>query len=432
MKRKYKVIISVAVVAVVTAASIFSIAAEKLPQYRKIVVTSARKTSISRSINLKGYIEPNAKQEIQLDANQKIEDVFVKEKQQVHSGELLFSLDNSDAAYRLKSEQMNLKSVQTELENLLKSGDKDKKDLKYSISQAQIQYNSAVSDYNTAKTKYEQNQQLYNQGFLSKEELDDASKSLEKLNNNIELNQIQLDKAKDAYSNFDEARQQQIDKLKSNIELIQMNINNMKSNMDISTKAIIDGTVMNFKLEKGQYPTPETNKIEIYDLSQYVIRVYVKQNEAVQIKQGQKAAVTVTGLEEKSYVGTVIEIGDTANTTQGNSAIPMVEVKIALDQPDENIKVGFETQVKFDLNMKENVVVADFQGIVEDQNGNQFVYLFKDNLAVRKPVKTGIEDGFWVEIVEGLVPGDAYILNPPERVQKESVYKLWSWGYELK
>lgn len=431
MKRKYKVIISVAVVAVVSAASIFSIAAEKLPQYRKIVVTSARQKDMNQTINLKGYIEPKAKQEIQLDVTQKIDEVYVQEKQQVHSGELLFALDNSDAAYRLKSEQVNLRSAETELNNLLKSGDKDKKDLNYSISQAQIQYNSAVSDYNTAKVKYEQNQQLYAQGFLSKEELDGASKSLEKLNNNIELSQIQLDKAKDAYGNFDTDRQQQIDKMKSSIELIKMNIDNINSKMDISTKAVIDGVVMNLKLVKGQYPTQETSKIEIYDLSQYVINVFVKQNEAVQIKQGQKAAISVVGLEEKSYVGTILEIGDTASAAQGN-LVPMVKVKIAVDQPDENIKVGFETLIKLDLNLKENVVAADFQGIVEDQNGNKFVYLFKDNLAVRKPVKTGVEDGFWVEIVEGLIVGDQYILNPPERVQKESVYKLWSWGYELK
>lgn len=431
MKKKYKVIISAAVVVLVTAASVFSIAAEKLPQYRKIVVTSARKTTMGQSVNLKGYIEPKAKQEIQLDINQKIDEVYVKEKQQIQAGVLLFTLDHSDAVYRLKSEQVNLRSAKAELENLLKSEEKNKKDLNYVVSQAQIEYNSAVSDYNAAKTKYEQNQQLYAQGFLSKEELDGGAKDMEKLNDAIQLKKIQLDKAKDAYANYDESRQQQIDKLKNNIELIQMSIDNMNSNMDINTKATINGTLMDFKLEKGQYPTQETNKIMIYDLSQYVVNIYVKQNEAVQLKEGQKGSITVIGMEEKKYLGTITEIGDTASV-QGGSAVPMVKVQLAIDEPDENIKVGFETKVKLDLNIKTDVVAVDFQGIVEDQNGNKFVYLLKDNMAVRKPVKTGIDDGFWVEVVEGLIPGDQYILNPPERVQKESSYKLWSWGYELK
>lgn len=431
MKTKYKVIIAIAVVLILTGISIFSIAAEKLPQYRKIVVASTMQRNIAQTLNLQGYIEPNSKQEIILDTNQKIEEVYVQEGQTVKVGDLLFKLDGSDNAYKLKSEELNLKIAQNELNNLLKSENEDKKEVEYSVTQAEIQYKNSVDELAAAKVNFEQNKQLYLEGFVSKEELDNSERSLSKLEGAVQLSEIQLDKAREGLKGYSGQRQLQIDKLRSNIELLKMNVESLNTKIDMSSKAIINGTVVRCKLQNNQYPTEENSTVEIYDLSRYVISAYVKQNEAVQLSEGSKAVITIKGLEQKPYVGTVVDVEDTATLPQGGSKVPMVKIKVALDAPDQNVKVGFETEIKIDLNVKNDAVIVNFQAIVEDENGNRFVYFFKDNKAYKKLVRTGIESGALVEIVEGLIPGDQYILNPPERVQDKESFKLWSWGYEL-
>ena len=417
---------------ILTAASVFSIVAEKLPQYRKIVVTSAARRTMGQTINIKGYIEPFAKQEINMDNTQKVEEVYVQEGQDVKAGDLLFKLDNTDLAYKLKGEQLNLKVAKAEYSELLKSESKDKKDLAFSVTQAEMEYNNAQDEFNYATIKGEDNKKLYAEGFISKDEMESSIRSLTKLKSTVGMLEMQLSKAKDSLNNFSNERQQQLDKQNSNIELIEMNIDNLNSKIDISSKALINGKVTRCKLEKGQYPSTENAKVEIVDLSQYVINTYVKQNEAVQVVEGQKVSVVITGLEQKSYIGTIVDIEDSATMNQSGSKVPMVKIKIGIDEPDQNIKVGFETTVILDLNIRTDVVAIDFQGLVEDYNGNKYVYVFKDSKVTRKLIKTGIEDGFLVEVIEGLIPGDQYILNPPERVQKESSFKLWSFGYELK
>ena len=432
MKTKYKVIISGVIILIIGMASVFSIVAEKLPQYRKIVVTKVGRITMGQAINIQGYIEPNNKQEINLDSTQKIDEVFVREGQDVYAGELLFTLDDTDLAFRLKSEQLNLKASKAELSNILKLENKDKKDLAFSLTQAEMEYISAQEEFNYATIKCEDNQKLYTAGFISKEELDNGLRNLTKLKSTMTLLEMQQSKAKDSLIGYSDQRQQQIDKQRSNIELIDMNIDNLKSKIDIGTKALINGKVIRCKLQNDQYPTVENAKIEIVDLSQYVINTYIKQNEAVKVVEGQKASIVIVGLEQNSYIGTVIDIEDSAVMSQSGAKLPMVKVKIAIDTPDENIKVGFETRVSLNLNIRTSVVAIDFQGVVEDYNGSKFVYLFKDGIATKMLVKTGIEDGFSVEILEGLIPGDQYILNPPERMQKESTFKLWGFGYELK
>lgn len=432
MKNKMKITVVVAIILILTSVSVFSIVTDKLPQYRKIIITSTQRTTMGQTLHLEGYIEPNAKQEVQLGTNQKVTEVYVKEGQQVKAGDLLYRLDDTDNVYRLKSEQLSLKAAQNELNNLLKSESQDKKDLASAVTQAEIQYNNAVADYNDSKANYEQNQKLFNEGFLSKGELDNAQKTMDKLQGAMKISEIQLNKSKDNLSSFKEQRQQQIDKLKGNIELVKLSIESISSQDAISAKALIDGIVVRCKLLDGQYPTSDNAKLQIYDLSKYVINLYVKQNEAVQIAEGKKAAIVVKGLEQKTYAGTVVEVEDTAVLPENGSKTPMVKIKVAVDEPDQNIKIGFETEVSLDLNIRTDVVAVNFQGVVEDHNGNKFVYLFKDNKAQRKLIKTGIEDGFMIEVVEGLIPGDKYVLNPPERVQNEASFKLWSWGYELK
>lgn len=431
MKTKHKVFIVSAIAMALVAASIFNIAAEKLPQYRKIIVTRAARTTMGQTLNLKGYIEANAKQEINLSTSQKVSEVYIQEGQEVKAGDTLLKLDDSDIAFKLKSEQLSLIAAQNEWNELLKSEAKDKKDLMTAVTQAEIQYSNAADDFKAAQMKVEQNQKLFEAGFLTKDELDTSKKNLDRLEDAMQINEMQLEKAKDNLTGFADQRKKQLDKLRSNIELIKMNIENTNSKINISTKALITGKVVTCKLQGDQYPTTENSRILIYDMSSFVIPAYVKQNEAVQMQEGQKAVVTVKGLEHKKYEATVVDIEDTASLPQNGAQVPMVKVKVLIDKPDQNIKVGFETEVKIDLNIRTDVVAINFQGLVEDHNGNKFVYLFKDNKAERKLIKTGIEDGMLVEIVEGLIPGDQYILNPPERVQEQPSFKLWSWGYEL-
>jgi multidrug resistance efflux pump len=301
MKTKYKIMISAAVIIVLTVASAFSIAAEKLPQYRKIIVTSAKKTNMGQTLKLKGYIEPNAKQEIILDTNQKIDEVLVKEGQMVKAGDLLLRLDESDIAYKLKSEELNLKAVQGELNDLQRTENKDKKSLAFTVTQAEIQYKNAADDFNDAKIRHEGNKTLYSEGFISKEEFDNAERSFTKTEGAMKLQKMQLEQAREALGSFEDNRQSQTDKLRSDIELIKLNMENLNSKIDLNTKALVNGKVIKCKLENGQYPTSDNAEVEIYDLSQYIINTYIKQNEAVQIVKGQKASIVVTGLEQKTY-----------------------------------------------------------------------------------------------------------------------------------
>jgi HlyD family secretion protein len=109
-----------------------------------------------------------------------------------------------------------------------------------------------------------------------------------------------------------------------------------------------------------------------------------------------------------------------------------VNVEISIDNPNERIKIGYEVEVKIELSIKNEAVVVDFESIMQDKDGKKYIYFVKDNRAQRRPVSTGIETSFEVEIIEGIIQGDKYVVNPPEEMQEKSSMKIWGWRYESK
>jgi HlyD family secretion protein len=167
-------------------------------------------------------------------------------------------------------------------------------------------------------------------------------------------------------------------------------------------------------------------------MSKHMVNIQLKQQEALHIKEGMKAKVKVKGLDEKEYEGTVMDVDDVALSSESGGKGSKVNVEISIDNPNERIKIGYEVEVKIELSIKNEAVVVDFESIMQDKDGKKYIYFVKDNRAQRRPVSTGIETSFEVEIIEGIIQGDKYVVNPPEEMQEKSSMKIWGWRYESK
>jgi hypothetical protein len=227
---------------------------------------------------------------------------------------------------------------------------------------------------------------------------------------------MELNRAYQSLANFDLDKAERIYKLQSNISVVKENIKNLQSKVDADSRADIDGRVVKLDIE---------DEILVYDLSSYIVNIKLKQQDALYIKDGMKAKLKVKGLDEKEYKGTVLDVAEVAEGSK-------INVKINIDDPDESIKIGYDVEVKIDLNIKMEAVVVDFESIVKDNDGKKYIYFVKNNLARKVPVTTGIETDFEVEIIEGIIQGDSYVVNPPEKMLDVSSMKIWGWRYEYK
>jgi len=432
MKIKYKLGLLLGIIILICIIGIMTIIAAVPSKYRKIEISTAIRKNLTQRINAEGLVEPNKQQVINLDPAQKVLEVLAAEGQNVKKGDLILRLDSSDNQYKLSVEEINLKLAERELAKLLRNETADKMDAEYSYKQAEIAAASARTELSAAQKILSADELLFEKGAISKKQYEDSLKNVIGKEDVLTLKTMELDRAYQSFANFDLDKEEQVFKLRSSISLINENINNLKSKVDADTRANIDGRVVKLDIEKDQYPTSENSQIFIYDMSRYIVNLRLKQQDALYIKEGMKAKIKVKGMDEKEYNGTVFDVDEIATASVSEGKGSKINVKVSIDNPDESIKTGYEAEVKIDLNIKADAVVVDFESIIMDKDGKKYIYYVENNLARRKIVATGIETSFEVEITEGVIPGDRYVVNPPEDMQEKNSMKIWGWRYESK
>ncbi len=431
MENKRKALLLIVLSIVMAAGSIISILATTPAKHRKVIIKRAHEMNFADTAYYKGRIEPLRKQTIHLDPEIKVREVFAVEGQTLKAGDAVLELDDEALSYKLRLEEIDMELAEKELAGLTEGVNSEKKDLEFEIRKLRKELEVEVHALEELHQKHQRDKRMLESGIIAQESLDASANAVKKQESKISLLELELERLNDAYARQDKERQDKIYRLNRELEKIGENIKNLKKLKDIDTRAGIDGRLVKMDISNGEYPTDENSTILIYDFSKYTLVMDVKQRDAVHLRKGMTAEITLTGMEDKKYKGTVEEIDEIADNANADGTAKIRTV-VVIDNPDESIKVGYEAEVKLALNMKSEAVVVEYESIIQDKDDSKYIYYVHDNFAVKRPVRTGMDNGFYVEILEGIIAGDQYVLNPPEDMLEKSSVRIWGWRYEFK
>lgn len=424
MKKRKKLIIVIVIVILIISVAGIKYAGAMKEKTKTVKVETIAANNLVKSISVSGVIEPNDSQEIFLSPAQKVLQVYKDEGQVVKKEDKLIKLDTTDLEYNQRKGRISLDLSQKELERLENNENSNTKTtMENAIKQAEISLGSAKLKYEEAVRKYERNEKLYQAGFLSKEELNDLDMALKDLENNVINSKIMLQNSTIALEDFLD-NENDIYRQKKQIEMAKTDLENLGKNIsDSIIKSNINGEIIKMDAQPGKYPN-QGDRIVINDLSRYKLSVKVGQYDAVNLKENQEATIKVKGLD-KEYKGKISKIAKTAVLEMTNTSTETkVEVEITLDNPDENIKTGYEADADIILDEKTNVVTVGFESIFADENGKKYVFTMEDNIAKKRYIQTGLESDFDIEIVSGIKIGETYIANPPPELKEGDIVNV--------
>ncbi len=177
--------------------------------------------------------------------------------------------------------------------------------------------------------------------------------------------------------------------------------------------APVAGEVTSVSVANQSYVASGVPVAVIADNSGLQVRLSVNESQISDIKVGQKAVITGVGFKNSSYSGTVKAISSDAKqivSTTGQETV--VEVIVSVDDAGKDIKPGYTSKVKIITSRNSGVLVAPYEAVRADKNGNEYVFKLKGNKAVKTPVVTRKEfdDGF--EVTSGLSNNDVIIESP--------------------
>jgi membrane fusion protein (multidrug efflux system) len=142
----------------------------------------------------------------------------------------------------------------------------------------------------------------------------------------------------------------------------------------------------------------------IMDIS--TVRVYtnIPQDDAPLVKPDTPTIVTVKELNDRQFKGTV-----TRSTLALDPSTRTMLVEIDIPNPDRILQPGTFAEATLVLRNRPDALVVPPSALVTS-NGTQSVFIADQERARLVPIRTGISDGRWIEIVEGLNGNEAVVV----------------------
>ena len=215
--------------------------------------------------------------------------------------------------------------------------------LEAQVREAEASLSSSESKRNYAKSEYIRNKTLYNEGFISRAEMEQSQTTYEQAEQDVVRMKSQYERA--------------------------------KTNLGYATiSSPVDGTVISRKVDVGQtvaasFQTPDLFEIA-EDLSKMQIETSVSEADIGAVKEGQRVTFTVDAYPNKTFEGRVHQIRLSPTTT---SNVVVYTVVIEVDNSDMSLMPGMTAFV--------TIIVDERFNTFKVQNSAFLVRSF-DNLGV--------------------------------------------------
>jgi HlyD family secretion protein len=180
-------------------------------------------------------------------------------------------------------------------------------------------------------------------------------------------------------------------------------------------KAPFDCTVLTRPISVGQAVSGSggvgggTEVLTIADLNQMIINSHVNQADVTRLRVGQEVEVAVEavpGLKVMALVDRVAPQATIRNSIKGFAA------RMLLKDIDPRIQPGMTANVTIPVASADNVLAIPL-GAVFTEQGERYVYVRNGEKFIRRPVKIGVADYFYAEVVSGLNQGEVVAIEQP-------------------
>jgi len=351
-----------------------------------VEVATARPAGDPRSealLNASGYVTPRRRATVAAKITGRVTAVNTDEGMGVKEGQVLATLDDSDARVRLVSAQADRGAAAAAI-----------RDLEVNLA--------------NAERELKRTQGLEASGIQTQQALDQAQTTVASLKARIELTKEQV-RAADA-----------------RIRVAQQDVENA------TIRAPFEGLIVSKDAQVGEMVSPisagggftRTGIATLVDMKSLEIEVDVNESYIARVKPGQKVIATLDAYPNwqiPAKVRTVIPTADRQKAT--------VKVRITFDQldprilPDMGVKVAFLGQERPSGKAAEAKALIPKSAVRSDA-GRSTVFLVKDEKLERRAVSVGAEHGDDVEVMAGIAPGDTLVLRGSENLREGQTVEI--------
>ncbi|NLW91095.1 MAG: efflux RND transporter periplasmic adaptor subunit [Syntrophomonadaceae bacterium] len=337
-----------------------------------IIAATAQKLDMAQALRYGGslrgtnevYIYPKIASPL------RVTGIMAQPGDQVSVGQTLVTLDSSDYQAKLKQAEAGLAAALA---------------------------GKRISDANleALKAKYERTKQLYEQGAVSKQDMEAMQAAYDgaiagTADASVALSQAQLEDVQIAAAHC-------------------------------NITSPINGVVGSINLALGDMAAATSVAASVSDTTTLETDVMVSENDISYIKAGSGVEVYVRPVSAKPFKGKVATVAMMPDPVKRN-----YRVKVVLDNKDGKIKSGMYAEVVVYTEAKNKVLAVPVQAVIPRDNTNVVFIVDKNSRAQEREVKLGVRNDQYAEITSGLKAGEKVITKGNTLVNKNTLVKVIS------
>jgi RND family efflux transporter MFP subunit len=145
--------------------------------------------------------------------------------------------------------------------------------------------------------------------------------------------------------------------------------------------------------------------VTVMDLMRVRIEVAVPESEVPSVRNGLPVEVSAAELPGRSFPGSVTRIAYALD-----EATRTMATEIDIPNPDRALRPGMYVSVQLAVGRRGESLLLPAQALVTDKEGS-YVFTAREGRARKVPVKTGLDDGITVEVLQGLSPESLVVVS---------------------
>ncbi|MCS7462654.1 efflux RND transporter periplasmic adaptor subunit [Paenibacillus doosanensis] len=320
----------------------------------------------------------------------------------VQQGEVIFTLDSTDAARNREKTELSRQNLQAQLDKTSEDVVTNRAVLKNTIEKLQLSIADLEKSYNNIHNDYDE-------GLVPKAQLDKADTQLKTA-------RLDLDTAQKQLANLDAT--DPLASLRIQIESANVALQDIdKTLSDFEVKAPISGVLTDLNPEKGV--TVQAGYVAGVIQQQNPIKIHADLTEsALKLARGKQAIpFTLQGSDEK-LTGSVSYLADVMSP-QSKSFV----LELTAPNADMKLKSGMRVKLQLGGDSTQDVVTVPAASIVKEGN-DSYVFVVSGDQAERRKVTLGRTADTNREVVSGVKEGEQIVVSGVQELKDKDKVEL--------
>lgn len=363
----------------------------------------AQRRDIATYLTLDGQVAPLQDSTLSFQQSGPVQTVYVHQGDRVTAGQLLAKIDDSTLRAQLAQVEAQIAQANSQAQSSA---------MNVPITQQQTSQavQSAKAALASAQLTYNQNAQLFKQGYVSQSALETSRAAYVAAQAQYQTAIANQGNTGVQGANAAAAREA--------VHAAQAQANVLRTQISqTSLYAPFNGVVTARLMDPGAMAQPGTPALRVDQIDTVWVNINVPDENLAYVHAGTPVTFTASQLGSRTFTGRVSTVN--AVPTQGTLSY---QAQIRQSNPDDSLRGGMLVSATIEKARHNNAIVVPRQAVAQTDQGSNVFIVGPDNKAIEVPVNVGIQTDTLSEVQSTKIqPGTMVITTRPDALQNGSL-----------